>query len=86
MFSKANLGVRHILPIFPFLIVYASRSINLLDLKKIIPALLFILLILWYLYSSISAYPNYLAYLEELENRPSRITATTGAIEERVAA
>jgi len=33
MFSKADLGVRHVLPIFPFLLVYAAKSINLLDLR-----------------------------------------------------
>ncbi len=80
MFSKADLGVRHILPIFPFLAVYASKSINLVDfratkiiradVKKLIPALLFILLILWYLLSSISSYPNYLAYFNESSGGP----------------
>jgi len=36
MVSKADLGVRHILPIFPFLAVLASRSINLIDFKSIL--------------------------------------------------
>lgn len=31
MFSKADLGLRHILPIFPFLFVFASKSINLVN-------------------------------------------------------
>lgn len=80
MFSRADLGIRHVLPIFPFLIVYASKSINLIDfraikffkanIKKIIPALLFILLMLWYLLSSISSYPNYLAYFNEFAGGP----------------
>lgn len=80
MFSKADLGVRHVLPIFPFLAVLASRSINLIDFsavriikantKKIIPALLFTVLILWYLLSSVSIYPNYLAYFNEFAGGP----------------
>lgn len=75
MTSKADLGVRHVLPVFPFLAVIASKSINLIDfrtikffkvnMKRIIPALLFLLLVLWYLLSSISSYPNYLAYFNE---------------------
>lgn len=80
MFSKADLGVRHVLPIFPFLAVCVSKSINLVDfreikffktnVKKLIPALLFILLILWYLLSSVSSYPNYLAYFNEFASGP----------------
>ncbi len=80
MTSKADLGVRHVLPIFPFLAVYASKSINLIDFralrlfkadtKKLIPVLLFLLLILWYLLSSLSSYPNYLAYFNELSGGP----------------
>lgn len=80
MTSKADLGVRHVLPIFPFLAVLISRSINLIDfraikffkinMKRIIPALLFLLLMLWYLLSSISSYPNYLAYFNESAGGP----------------
>jgi len=75
MYSKADLGVRHILPIFPFLAVYAAKSIKLVkfseikivnyDLKKLMSALVFLLLILWYLLSSVLSYPNYLAYFNE---------------------
>jgi len=75
MYSKADLGVRHVLPIFPFLAVYAAKSINLLKFseikiinhnpKKLVVALLFLLLILWYLISSISSHPNYIAYFNE---------------------
>ena len=75
MYSKADLGVRHILPIFPFLAVYVSKSINLVkfsdikilnyNFKRLIAVLGFLLLILWYLLSSISSYSNYLAYFNE---------------------
>ncbi|MBM2820838.1 MAG: repeat-containing protein, partial [Candidatus Berkelbacteria bacterium] len=71
MFSKADLGVRHILPIFPFLCVFASKSINLIDFSKmkllgaqkfkLIPTLIFIILILWYLFTAVKTYPNYIA-------------------------
>jgi len=75
MFSKANLGLRHILPIFPFVFIFISKSINLVDFKTIkfmrvqkkvlIPALGFLILILWYLFSSVVTYPNYIAYFNE---------------------
>lgn len=65
MFSKADLGVRHVLPIFPFLIVFASRSINLFNFNKIGHLIIFGLLILWYLFSNVLIYPNYLAYFNE---------------------
>lgn len=75
MFSKADLGIRHILPIFPFWIIFASKTANLVQFReiriinavkfKLIPALGFMLLILWYLYSAFSSYPNYLAYFNE---------------------
>ncbi|MGA2667092.1 MAG: glycosyltransferase family 39 protein [Patescibacteria group bacterium] len=69
--TRADLGVRHVLPIFPFLVVFAAKSINLVNfskLKKIWElwlAVILILLIGWYFYSSLSAYPNYLSYFNE---------------------
>lgn len=65
MFSKADLGVRHILPIMPFLLVFAAKSINLIDFKKLLPAVLFSLLIIWYLISTVLSFPNFLAYFNE---------------------
>lgn len=77
MFSKADLGIRHILPIFPFLLIFASKSINLVNFEKQMPKgkskifkekivpVLFLGLILWYLVGTIISYPNYLAYFNE---------------------
>ncbi len=78
MFSKADLGIRHILPIFPFVFIYASKSINLIDFSKLkskifkekLPAIIFIVLILWYLWGAVSSFPNYLAYFNELASGP----------------
>jgi len=66
MYSKADLGVRHILPIFPFLLVFASKSINLINFKKInVWAIFFGILIVWYFTSAIMSFPNYIAYFNE---------------------
>lgn len=78
MFSKADLGLRHVLPIFPFLAVYASKSINLIKFKfgictsQVACSLLFGILILWYLFSSLSSYPNYLSYFNEFAGGPNK--------------
>ena len=71
MYSKADLGVRHILPIFPFLLVFASKSINLINFKKInVWAIFFGFLIVWYLASAITSFPNYIAYFNEFAGGP----------------
>ncbi|MFA6492651.1 MAG: glycosyltransferase family 39 protein [Patescibacteria group bacterium] len=73
MFSKADLGIRHILPIFPFLFVFISKSINLFDISKLkkvniktkVFSIVFLCLIAWYFISALISFPNYLAYFNE---------------------
>ncbi len=66
MYSKADLGVRHVLPIFPFLAIYASRTVNLINFSKFNWAMAgFLLLILWYGFSSVINFPDYIAYFNE---------------------
>lgn len=63
-FSKLQLGLRYILPIYPFIFIVAAKSIELTKKKyfKILSALL----IMWYIFSSISTWPNYLSYFNGL--------------------
>jgi hypothetical protein len=71
--SNLNIGVRHLLPVFPFTIVLVSATIsNLLKppFLKIKYALLGIL-ILWQAVSVISIYPHFLAYFNELAGGPN---------------
>lgn len=71
MYSKANLGIRHILPIFPFIFIFIAKTVNLIDFKKFKLATIgFIILILWYLFSVISSFSNYLAYFNEFVEGP----------------
>lgn len=66
MYSKADLGVRHILPIFPFVLTYIAKTANLIDFKKFkVPTIIIAVSLLWYLLSVILAYPNYMAYFNE---------------------
>ncbi len=70
--GNLNIGVRHILPTFPFLyilvslgIVKGTKEIKNAFIKKIFLAFVGILLI-WYTFSSLSAFPYYLSYFNEL--------------------
>ena len=71
--SNLNIGIRHILPTFPFIYVLVSGQIrklfNQIHNKKrvfITCCLLLGALLAWYAFSSLSIYPHYLAYFNEL--------------------
>lgn len=75
-----DLGIRYLLPVYPFLIVFASRTINLIDFKsllqkpylkaKSIYALIFILLIFWQVIGTLKIHPYYLSYFNEFIGGP----------------
>lgn len=67
--TKFNVGVRHIMPIFPFLLVFCGKGIEFLmrSNKKLI---ILSVLLIWYAFSAISVYPHYLAYFNELAGGP----------------
>jgi len=72
MYSKADLGIRHILPIFPFVFLFISKTINLIDFKKMkFQTIGFVILIAWYLASALISFPNYLAYFNEFAGGPN---------------
>lgn len=70
--SNLNIGVRHILPTFPFVYILVSGQIKKIfeyvKGKKIfgIWILAFGFLIVWYAFSSLSIFPFYLTYFNEL--------------------
>jgi 4-amino-4-deoxy-L-arabinose transferase-like glycosyltransferase len=70
--GKVNIGLRHILPIFPFLYILVSlgiknwiEKIKMVRLKRI-ALLLITVILLWYGISSLSSFPHYLSYFNEL--------------------
>lgn len=69
-FNHINIGLRHVLPIYPFIFVFSSRIINIKLKKMIIPTIIFFLLCTWYLASSVMIYPHYLAYFNEFTGGP----------------
>jgi tetratricopeptide (TPR) repeat protein len=69
--SRINIGLRHILPIYPFLFVLIGWTAAEFWRDKTWAkrgALFFLLL--WYLWSSISTYPHFLAFFNELAGGP----------------
>ena len=65
-----NIGVRHLLPVYPFLIVLASK-VSTIRLSR--PALLNVpltTLVLWQLGAATAVHPYYLSYFNELAGGP----------------
>ena len=60
--SQLNIGLRHILPVYPFIFIFVSKLINYKKWMKI----LIVILGTWYLIASIMIYPHYLAYFNEI--------------------
>ena len=77
MLSVLQLGVRYILPIYPFLFVYISKiaNVNIQDNKGFIQRRLVYILILFlgfcHLFSSVKVFPHYLPYFNILAGGPS---------------
>jgi len=68
-FSKLQLGLRYILPIYPILFILSSSTLEfwLISKKRII----FSFLTGWYIISVILTWPNYLSYFNEITGGPS---------------
>ncbi|MBU3901612.1 glycosyltransferase family 39 protein [Patescibacteria group bacterium] len=76
--SILNIGVRHVLPTFPFVFLLISRQVSLwlenIDTVKparILKYAFVIILIIWQAVSVISVYPSFLAYFNESINGPT---------------
>jgi len=70
--GKIDIGLRYLLPIYPFLFVFISRlAMPALGHRKLLTPVV-CLLLGWYLVSSLSIYPHYLAYFNKLIGGPSQ--------------
>jgi len=67
--SKLQLGLRHILPIYPLCFVLAGRVAGLFD-KKIVKTIA-VLCIAWYLVIAFRTWPDYLSYFNEFIGGPA---------------
>ena len=72
--SKLNIGVRHLLPAFPFTFVLVSLMItNLLKEPYLkLKYLLLGILIVWQVISVLNIYPHFLAYFNEIAGGPNQ--------------
>ncbi len=75
--SRINIGLRHVLPMYPFLAIVAGMGVVALwraRLARPAARALAILLVGWQLAMSAAAHPDYLAYFNELAgSHPERI-------------
>lgn len=70
VWSRANLGLRYILPVYPFLFVLAGAAAAALWHERGRKRAAVALLLGWLLASCASTYPHYLAYFNELVGGP----------------
>ena len=72
MWSKLNIGLRHILPIYPFIfVVVGAIAAELWTSKTTVKRGFLIVLACWYVWSSAMIYPHYLVYFNELAGGPA---------------
>lgn len=65
-FNTAQLGIRYILMIFPFLFVFSSRVVMGWNARKLRYRLFIISLVFYLLISNLSYFPHYISYFNEL--------------------
>ena len=72
--SDLNIGVRHLLPVFPFtMLLLSAATIESLKAPFLkIKYLILGALILWQIFSVVSIYPHFLAYFNELAGGPNQ--------------
>jgi hypothetical protein len=72
MGAGVDFGVRHILPVFPFLIVLAAAGAWSLGQQARGYAVLVACLVVFHVVSSVRAYPNYIPYANEIWGGPAK--------------
>jgi len=66
VYSRMNIGLRHILAIYPFLFVWLGGTVTALwDSRRYWKQCVVVLLGLWFIWSCARAYPDYLAFFNE---------------------
>jgi tetratricopeptide (TPR) repeat protein len=69
--SHVTIGVRHILPVYPFCIVLAGAAAAHLALRSRAWSIAIAAIIAFAIVSSLHSFPNYLAYSNELDGGPA---------------
>jgi hypothetical protein len=73
--SSLNIGHRHLLPIYPFFIVFAAKMARALEFKRqsaLAPlAAVFALLLAWNVVEAVKSYPHFLTYFNQFAGGPA---------------
>jgi hypothetical protein len=77
--STLNIGIRHLLPVYPFTIMLVSGRLSVLmdwlrqhDRKRLKWfSVLIALLVGWYVFESVNVFPYYLTYFNQIAGGPS---------------
>jgi hypothetical protein len=76
MGSSINIGLRHILPVYPLLAITAGAGVaNLLQNRIFFPRIAAVLLLVAQVLISAAVFPDYLAYFNLLAGNPERMLA-----------
>ncbi len=67
--NHASIGLRYILPVYPFLFVFASSTAPFLLSKRLLTGV-YVALLAWYVGASSIIHPHYLAYFNEFVGGP----------------
>ena len=74
MLARIDLGVRHILPIYPLLAIAGGQAVTDLFRRSRYAAVVTVLLVAWVIGDSVRAHPDYLAHFNEFAgSHPERI-------------
>jgi 4-amino-4-deoxy-L-arabinose transferase-like glycosyltransferase len=66
MTAQVNVGLRHLLPVYPALFILSGAAARWLTQRRPIPSLMVIACVLWFAAASLSIRPHYLAYFNPL--------------------
>ena len=72
MSSRINIGIRHILPVYPVLCLLAGRLATVPWLTGRVGAAVLVALLTWHSVEAIRISPHYLAYFQPLSGGPAR--------------
>ena len=78
VFSKLNMGVRHLMPLYPFCMVIAGASAAALAVRSMVARVAVAALLVFDVASSLHSFPDYLSYSNEIAGGPARTYRLVG--------
>ena len=70
LFSDINIGVRYLLPMFPFLMIVAAGLLDhLFNARRTFARVVVVLLFAWVAVEAVRAYPNHMSYMNQIASR-----------------